>query len=270
MEIIFAKSKWEVWNEPTDEFLQRVKADGFDSTEFYLNEGPDSPEDLVNLHTEYGLKLIAQIVTEGGNFKEHFDSLSWLADKVLKCNPILVNCQPGRDYFSFDENLKILGKLVELSEETGILFTAETHRGRSTYSLIETVKYLQELPQLCLTADVSHWMVVHESDLSAQKDNLDLAVSASRHIHARVGYEEGPQVTDPRAPEWKAHLDNHLSIWQGIVDNCKSTGMKFLAVTPEFGPPKYMHTLPFSNEPVADAWEINKPMKHILSERLKL
>lgn len=270
MELIFAKSKWEVWNEPTKEFLRRVKADGFDATEFYLNEGPDSPEDLIHLHTEYGLKLIAQIVTEGRNFKEHFDSLSRLADKVLKCSPVLVNCQPGRDYFPFDENLKILEKLVELSEGTGILFTAETHRGRCTYSLIETAKYLEALPQLCLTTDVSHWMVVHESDLSAQTDNLDLAVSASRHIHARVGYEEGPQVTDPRAPEWEAHLNNHISIWQKIADNCKSIGMKYMTITPEFGPPKYMHTIPFSNEPVADPWEINTAMKEILGKRLNL
>ncbi len=270
MKILYAKSKWEVWNEPTEKFLQKVKADGFDSTEFYLNEGPDSPEQLVSLHDKYGLKLIAQIVTEGKNFQEHYDSLSRLAEKVLDCRPILVNCQPGRDYFSFDENIKILERLVELSEETGILFTAETHRGRSTYSLIETVKYLEALPKLCLTTDVSHWMVVHESDLSAQTDSLEAAVSRSRHIHARVGYEEGPQVADPRAPEWEAHLDNHLSIWQRIVDNCRATGMEYLTVTPEFGPPKYMHTLPFSNEPVADAWEINSAMKQILIERLKL
>lgn len=214
------------------------------------------------------MKIIAQIVTEGNNFRKHLDSLNRLAEKALKCNPVLVNCQPGRDYFSFDENMKILERLIELSKETDILFTAETHRGRSTYSLIETVKYLNALPELCLTSDISHWMVVHESDLSAQRTNLELAISRSRHIHARVGYEEGPQVTDPCAPEWERHLNNHLSIWQSIVDNCKSLDLEFLTITPEFGPPNYMHTLPFSNKPVSDAWEVNVAMKKILEERL--
>jgi len=268
MEIIYAKSKWEVWNEPTDQFLQRVIDDGFGATEFYLNEGSDTPDELVELHDKHNLKLIAQIVTEGKNFNEHFDSMNRLAEKVIKCNPVLVNCQPGRDYFSFDENLKILERLSELSKETDVLFTAETHRGRSTYSLVETVKYLKALPELYLTADVSHWMVVHESDLAAQKSNLDFAISRSRHIHARVGYEEGPQVTDPRAPEWERHLNNHLSIWQSIVDNCKNLNLEFLTITPEFGPPNYMHTVPFSNKPVSDTWEVNVAMKEILEERL--
>lgn len=107
-------------------------------------------------------------------------------------------------------------------------------------------------------------MVVHESDLSAQRTNLELAISRSRHI----GYEEGPQVTDPCAPEWERHLNNHLSIWQSIVDNCKSLDLEFLTITPEFGPPNYMHTLPFSNKPVSDAWEVNVAMKKILEERL--
>lgn len=129
MEIIFAKSKWEVWSEPTDRFLQRAKEDGFNSTEFYLNEGADTPEKLVELHDKLGMKIIAQIVTEGNNFRKHLDSLNRLAEKALKCNPVLVNCQPGRDYFSFDENMKILERLIELSKETDILFTAETHRG---------------------------------------------------------------------------------------------------------------------------------------------
>jgi sugar phosphate isomerase/epimerase len=268
MDIIFAKSKWEWPEKSTEDFLKQVKADGFDSTEFYVNETKESPQELVDLHKKYGLKMIAQFLTEGKTFRDHLQSIDRLAGKALACKPILVNCHPGRDYFSFKENLNLLKKLTELSDETNILFTAETHRGRATYSLIETVKYLRVIPELLLTADFSHWMVVHESDLMDQNDKLNLAIARSRHIHARVGYEEGPQITDPRAPEWENHLNNHLSIWQRIVDNCKSLNLDFLAVTPEFGPPAYMHTLPYSNKPVADTWEINVAMKDIFKERI--
>lgn len=268
MELLFAKSKWEVWNEPTDIFLERAKEDGFSATEFYLNETIETPEELVELHNKYDLKIIAQFLSEGRNFKEHLESIDRLAEKALKCKPVLVNCHPGKDYFSFEENLTILKKLCDLSKETNILFTAETHRGRSTYSLIETVKYLKALPDLFLTTDVSHWMVVHESDLSDQKENLDFVIERSRHIHARVGYEQGPQITDPRAPEWENHLKNHLSIWQKIIDNGKKLGLEFMTVTPEFGPPGYMHTLPFSNKPVSDVWENNVTMKNIFKKKL--
>lgn len=270
MELLFVKSKWEVWDEPTESFLQRAKNDGYHASEFYLNEATESPEELVELHDKYGLKIVAQFLTEGKNFTEHLNSVDRLSEKALKCNPILVNCHPGKDYFTFDENLKILQKLCELSKQTNILFTAETHRGRATYSLIETVKYLQAIPELQLTADFSHWMVVHESNLSDQNANLELAISRSRHIHARVGYEEGPQITDPRAPEWQRHLNNHLSVWQKIIDNCTQLGLESITVTTEFGPPHYQHTLPFSNEPVGDAWELNVAMKNIFKERIVL
>lgn len=270
MKILFTKSKWEAWEEPTKTFLKKTKNDGYDGTEIYLNEIKESPEELIELHDKYDLKIIAQFLTEGNNIDEHLRSVDKFVEKALKCNPILINCHPGKDYFTFEDNLLLLKKLSNLSKGTNIIITAETHRGRSTYSLIETVKYLDVLPDLYLTADFSHWMVVHESDLSNQKENLDLAILRSRHIHARVGFEEGPQVTDPRAPEWELHLNNHLSIWQKIVDNCKIIDMEYLTVTPEFGPPNYMHTLPFSHKPVSDAWEINNAMKEIFKERIKI
>jgi hypothetical protein len=37
---------------------------------------------------------------------------------------------------------------------------------------------------------------------------------------------------------------------------------------PEFGPPGYMPTLPFTNQPVADAWRVNVEMRKLLIEAL--
>ena len=134
---------------------------------------------------------------------------------------------------------------------------------------METEKYLRSFPELRLNADISHWMVVHESDLSDQKDRLDFAISRADYIHARVGYAEGPQIPHPNAPKWKATVDNHISIWQKFVDNKKGKA-NTIYITPEFGPPDYMHTVPFQNKAVADTWEVNVEMKSILEKRLKL
>lgn len=269
MEIIFAKSKWEVWEEDTENFLKRVKEDGYDATEFYFNEASESPEELSELHEKYNLKIIAQFLTEGTTFEEHLESINYLSEKALRCNPLLINCHPGKDFFTPEENKKILSRLCAIQEEYGILVTAETHRGRATYSLIETVKFLERIPELSLAADFSHWMVVHESNLLDQEENLNLAIARSRHIHARVGYEEGPQVPDPRAPEWNTHLDNHMAIWKKIIKQNENDNREFLTITPEFGPPNYMHTLPFSKNVVADAWEINLFMKDLIKSRIR-
>ncbi len=144
----------------------------------------------------------------------------------------------------------------------------ETHRGRPTFAATETRRYLDALPDLRLTADFSPWMVVHESDLSDQEETLAVAISRTDHIHARVGYEEGPQVPDPRAPEWAGHLDRRLDLWRRIATQRRGDGARSLSVTPEFGPPAYMHTIPFANEPVADPWELNVFMKGLLETQL--
>lgn len=270
MNIIFSKSKWEMWDDSCEVFLQRTKEDGFSATEIYLRSVQETPDEIVALHREHGLDLIAQILTEGDTPDAHLRSLEEQMEFAMRCNPLFVNHHAGRDRFSFEDNVRIFQRLIDLSHETGLPMLVETHRGRPTYSAVETRKYLDALPELHLTADFSHWMVVHESDLSDQPETLDLAIQRSHHIHARVGYEEGPQVPDPRAPEWEQHVSRHLTLWQQIVDVHQQRGTEVLTITPEFGPPNYMHTLPFSNEPVGDVWKINVYMRDLLQQTLQV
>jgi hypothetical protein len=77
------------------------------------------------------------------------------------------------------------------------------------------------------------------------------------HIHARVGYEEGPQVPDPRAPEYQYCLDAFERWWQLIWDAQDARGLAASTLTPEYGPPGYLHTLPYTRQPVVDLGEIS-------------
>lgn len=269
MHILYTKSKWEMWDDPLEVFLRRARADGFDGTEIWLKTLAEPPNEVAAMHRAFGLVLVAQTLTEGDTPDEHVRSLEAQTEYALACDPLLINHHAGRDRFSFEDNARIFRRLIALGEAAGLPFLAETHRGRPTYSLAETRRYLEALPELSLTADVSHWMVVHESDLSDQEDALALALGRSRHVHARVGYEEGPQVPDPRAPEWRGHVERHLAIWQRIVDANVQAGADVLTITPEFGPPHYMHTAPFTEEPVADTWEVNVFMRDLLRERIR-
>jgi hypothetical protein len=76
------------------------------------------------------------------------------------------------------------------------------------------------------------------------------------HLHARVGYEHGPQVPDPRASEYAAHLAAYERWWRIIWDAQASRSERVSTLTPEFGPSPYQHTLPFKNTPVSDLWDI--------------
>lgn len=258
-----------MWDDPLEVFLQRVKTSGFEFTEIYLGSLRESSVDIARLHTIYGLRLIGQILTQGQTYQDHIKSLESQFEFATHCQVVFINSHAGRDIFDFAENIQIFQRITQLSQSSGIPILVETHRGRPTYSAIETRKYLEAVPELRLTADFSHWMVVHESGLDDQRENIDLAITRADHIHARVGYAEGPQIPDPRAPEWRQAVERHLQLWQRIIDQHKRIGRESLYITPEFGPPAYMHTTPFTNQPVGDVWEQNVYMKDLLVSKLE-
>jgi hypothetical protein len=95
---------------------------------------------------------------------------------------------------------------------------------------------------------------------------LKIALERTDHIHARIGHPEGPQVSDPRAPEWKEALDAHLAWWDKVAE-IKKEKNDTLTVLTEFGPPDYMLTEPYTRKPLANLWEVNAYMKDLIRKR---
>ena len=125
---------------------------------------------------------------------------------------------------------------------------------------------MDTIPGLRITFDVSHWCNVSESLLQDQQETVDIALQRVDHVHARIGHPEGPQVNDPRAPEWDDAMKAHFAWWDKIVEIKKQQGDRLTILT-EFGPPTYMPTLPYTQEPLADQWAINVHMKELLRKR---
>jgi hypothetical protein len=117
---------------------------------------------------------------------------------------------------------------------------------------------LEALPELRLNCDFSHWCCVCEQlVMDALPELLSLCAERADHVHARVGYAQGPQVPHPGAPESATALAAHLRWWREIWKSRRARGESICTVTPEFGPDGYLHTLPFTNQPVADLWSLN-------------
>ena len=51
------------------------------------------------------------------------------------------------------------------------------------------------------------------------------------------------------------------------MDLRRAAGAELLTFTPEFGPAPYLQTLPYTQQPVADAWEQNVAMLRLLRAR---
>jgi hypothetical protein len=201
-------------------------------------------------------------------FEESLEEYKSYLIKAIDQKPLAINSHTGSDFLSFEQNMAFISAANDLSIASNIPIYHETHRGRFSYSLPETNKYLEKNSSLKLTLDISHWMVVHESLLKNRENLLKQVVLKSDHIHARVGFEEGPQVNDPSAPEWKTALHRHLDIWEAVIQK-KWNEEKTVTITTEFGPPNYMPTIPFTEKPLSDQWENNIFIMNMLKERIK-
>jgi hypothetical protein len=188
----------------------------------------------------------------GGTVAEHLLSLKTQIEECLDAGPLFINGHTGSDTWSLAEAEDFYGAVLEMEKTLGVPLAHETHRSRYFGNPWNTEKILQRFPSLKLTCDYSHWVCVAERLLQDCASILELSATHCWHVHARVGYEEGPQVPDPRAPEWRHHLHVHEEWWQQIWKAQASRGREVSTLTPEFGPPPYLHTIPYTQAPVAD------------------
>ncbi len=216
----------------------------------------ENPEAMKRLLARGEWPWIAQVIgrdfNPGGTIDEHLVSLRKQIDEALPYSPVFFNAHSGADSWSFSEAIDFYGKALELERELGIPIAHETHRLRCFGNPWMTRDILQALPELKLTVDLSHWVCVCERLLPDLDEIIGLVARHAHHLHARVGFEEGPQVPDPRAPEWEKHLHAHEAWWDRIWAAQKERGMAVSTLCPEFGPVPYMPTIPFTNQPVAD------------------
>lgn len=253
--------------QPWDDFCKRVKEAGYDGVESSVTADAALRQEMLMALKKYKLDLVIQALPGAAEFTEHRRSYETMLRDFVKLKPLFINSQTGKDFFSFDENKQLLEASFLIARESNVKIIHETHRGKFSFAAHITRNFLEKVPGLRLTLDISHWCNVAESLLENQKEAVDLTISRTDHIHARVGHQEGPQVNDPRAPEWDKAIQAHLSWWDAIVARHKSTGSSVLTITPEFGPPNYMPTKPHTREPLADQWEVNVYMMNLLRKR---
>jgi len=251
------------------EYLSKVKHEGYDGIEIWWPIDEKEFNELAELLVKNNLQAGFLCGAQDSNFPEHLNFFKKMVDAAAtntKIKPLYINCHSGRDYFTYEQNKNFIDYTTGLSKQTGIKILHETHRSRLLYSAPAGRNYFEKIPELRITFDVSHWCNVSESLLNNQPECLKMAIERTDHIHARIGHPEGPQVNDPRAPEWKEALDAHLGWWDRIVE-IKKQKNEPLTILTEFGPADYMPTEPYTKKPLADQWAINLYMKDLLRER---
>jgi len=242
--------------------FKRASEEGYAGIEAPLPP-PEQEEEFKKRLAEYRLDFIAQVVTSG----DHAASFAAQAERAAGFRPLLIVSHSARDAMPFPDQVRFFEQALAVERSIGIPVGHETHRSRAMFTPWTTAALLKELPELRITADFSHWCCATESTLEDFGEDLRLAFERTIHIHARIGHAEGPQVPHPAAPEYDYEREAFERWWGEIVALRERRGDICVTMTPEFGPPGYMPTLPFTRQPVADLREVNRWMADRLREK---
>lgn len=276
MQIKYLCTYWGSEDLSAKAFLDKVLSNGYDGVEINFPDDPQFIDEFLSelerirktRHPDFIFIAQQVLSNEKETVAAYSERLTKRLNFLVGLNPNAINSHTGKDFFEFEENCTIIEEVEELGRAVGIPIWHEIHRGRFSFHLRTLLDYLNIFPNLKLIADLSHFCVVSESDLSDQQELLTRIYPNIQHIHARVGFEQSPQVNHPFAPEWNKHLDRYTTWWKQILALDSQNGAAHITITPEFGPFPYMPQAPFTQQPLADQWEVNRLMKIYLEDKL--
>ncbi len=251
-----------------EEAALQVQAAGFAGFEAPAKHADaDHLETLEGVLSDYDLQWVQEICTAGSYVPRRRASVSEhladLEEQILlgkSLQPRFINVMGGCDAWPIATSVDFFKAAMDIADKHDVLCSFETHRGRSFYCPWNTVAVLEQLPDIKITCDFSHWVVVSERLMDSEWDAIELAAQHAHHVHSRVGYDQGPQVPHPAAPEYAEALASHQRCWEAIWSAQIARGYNETTMTPEFGPDGYLHHLPFTNAPIADLWDLNRWM----------
>ena len=255
------------------EFVDSAHQAGYHGVEFplfYLDaeSGSDAAVDsaVKQQLEQLGLDFIGLIATRSedwGSYDEHLASFEQQCRRAHAMGARKAAVHAGADSFGVERGRRFIETCIDIAADLDIRPCFETHRARILYNPFTCATLLDQIPTLELTSDLSHWLLVVDRIPHDIIDLFDLASARSGHLHARIGHEKSPQVTEPSDPAWTEHVALFRRWWQVSVDAAKARGER-LSVSPEFGPPPYMHAEPFSGAPSADLVLANQWMREQL------
>jgi sugar phosphate isomerase/epimerase len=249
MKLLVLRALWGMTGAFQDQ-LEQIAGAKYDGFEFWPHEWSIPRKMIMTLAESNRLSMIV------GAPVARKEELEGTLMALAEFEPVRINLHSGRDNMTRDEGCAFFEEALRVEAKIGVPVGHETHRGRILFTPWDTAYYLRQFETLRITADYSHWVNVCERLPEDEAEAVALANQRAIHIHGRVGYEEGPQVPDPAAPEYADHLAWHETQWKHIYQSQSQAGEAYCTFTPEYGPPNYLHTLPHTQMPIADLWRV--------------
>lgn len=259
MQLFLVRTLWGLEDNPGNQasVLRQIASSPiqYDAVACPVQPIPD-PDAFAGALGDAGLGLVAQVFSFGNAVEDHIKMARAGAERAVSLGAKYVVGQLGRDGWPLETSIPFLLEVARVADDLGVTILHETHRSRIFFNPWTCERVLEELPDLMLAADLSHWTCVSES-MNLPQRILDQVAGATRHVDCRVGFEEGPQVPDPRVPRYASHLATFEKWWKAIWEAQVERGTEWLGMAPEFGPPPYQPVDPTTGAPLADVNELN-------------
>jgi len=245
----------------------RETANPFDGVEGALPDDDNTRTEFLMALQQSSLTYIAEVATTGTYVPDrrlpptaHLEYLEQRLSWLQEFNPLFVTCLGGCDAWTLDTSLAFLQSAMALGKQYDTDISFETHRGRILFNPWVTQQIVNALPEIKLTFDLSHWCVVCEGIQETEELIILELAKNTHHIHARVGYDQGPQVPDPFIGRYTTETEKHLKWWGWFWASQRERGFQSSTLTPEFGPDGYDYRDLGGDKTLVDIAEINRLM----------
>ncbi len=240
-----------------DEKFTRVREAGFEAVECWLTD--DDEQEVTSALDRHELRLVL------GHRPFNLEDVRQTVARAVRLGAEFVFAQPASAFTSEDEAVRIVSEGRKIANDHGLPFFVETHRNNFTENLPQTNRLINRVPDIRITGDLSHFVVVGEfygwGDEHAET-HLDTVLQRVSHLHGRISNGEAVQIdvgdgTGDSAMFFVRLWSIAMRYW--LQDAQPGDIFPF---TPELGPPRYAITLPDGKE-FSDRWEQSLVMTNL-------
>jgi len=256
VKLVAYRNLWGVegrWDRAIPSFLDS----GYEGIEAILFTGAQHAELKRNLKRRaFPFKGTIWTRDAGPSVAGHLRSFNVQLGKLIRTGATSINVMGGYDCWSADDAARYFEGALKSGMDAGIPVAHELHRNTALHHPTAAGRILKRFPELRLTCDFSHWVVACERLIDDQIELIRACGARADHVHMRVGTEEAPQIADIRAPEALPYIRAFERWWDIVWEQQLKRGLYEATFCPEFGPPPYMPTFPYTGKPIAKLADI--------------
>ena len=244
-----------------EEQVARCEQAGFAHVECFISdddEGQSTLEEIGKTDLKWALGKRAM------DAAEICQSIQFAADN----GALWTMCQPATAFHSLEEVAAIVRAGSQLAAQNAMPFFVETHRNNFTETIPQTLRLIEAVPDIKLTGDFSHFVVVGEFygwEAEGALEQLQPIIERVAHVHGRISNGQSVQVDvgdGEGGPGTPAHFFTRL--WAAMFKHWRQSAQPgdVMPFTSELGPPRYAITLSDGSE-FSDRWEQAQIMRKL-------